>query len=427
MKVVFGLFLLLGVCFGARRFDGHSVFRLDPNPEQMQLILQTLTNMDREEVSFWSHSDLHVTPAFREKIISFLDQHNIRYSVMVENVQELVDQQQAHTAAVREAELTGAPRVGGQNGDPFFDDYRNNTEIANWLASLQQQYPDLVTVSQYNSSYEGRPLRVVRVTSPVGVPGTKPIILWEGGIHAREWIAHATMCYMISNLVTMYGSDDAVTTLLDNLEFHIIPVVNPDGYEYTWTKDRMWRKTRSPNAGSPCIGTDPNRNWDNHWCELGASSVPCSDSYCGPKAFSEVEVRSIADYVLARQKAGQKVLEFIDYHSYGQLYMSPYGYTAQPPKDAAVQTTLGEGAVAAIKSVAGTVFEFGSIYTIIYPASGSSADWGYDNAGITYTYGIELQDTGRYGFMLPASYIRPQGDEIWASLLYTGQYFLGQL
>lgn len=50
--------------------------------------------------------------------------------------------------------------------------------------------------------------------------------------------------------------------MVDNIEFHIIPNSNPDGYVYTHTNQRMWRKTRKPNGGW-CVGADPNRNWYN--------------------------------------------------------------------------------------------------------------------------------------------------------------------
>jgi len=419
-------FVLLGLCVAVRRFDGHSVLRLKTKPEHYNA-LQVLNSMDRDTANFWSHSDLHVTPESRPDIETFLNQHKIPFEEMIANVQELVDREKGYTAFVRETESAGGRAGVGSTSndtDPFFDDYRNNTEIGAWLNQIAYNYSNLVELKVINTSYEGRPLRVLRITSKVGFRYKKPAIVWEGGIHAREWITHATMCYMISKLVTNYGVDPVVTKILDTYEWHIAPVVNPDGYAYTWTVDRMWRKTRSKNADSPCRGVDPNRNWDDHWCEIGASPYACSDSYCGPRAFSEVEVWSMANYVMGLINNDQQVLEFIDYHSYGQLYMAPYGWSPAPPPNAAALATLGNMAVASIYSVYGTVFDYGQIYEIIYPASGSSADWGYDEAGIQYTYGIELRDTGEYGFLLPASEIVPQGEEIWASLLTTAQYFM---
>jgi len=119
-----------------------------------------------------------------------------------------------------------------------------------------------------------------------------------------------------------------------------------------------------------------------------------------------------------------QIIEFIDYHSYGQLYMAPYGWTATPPPNAMQLQALGLENVVAIASIQGTSFAYGQIYTIIYPASGSSADWGTSEGMVSYCYGIELEDTGTYGFILPASYIVPQGEEIWASLQTTASYFM---
>ena len=36
-------------------------------------------------------------------------------------------------------------------------------------------------------------------------------------------------------MVVNYGSDDDVTNLVDTYDFHFLPVVNPDGYVYTFT------------------------------------------------------------------------------------------------------------------------------------------------------------------------------------------------
>jgi len=289
------------------------------------------------------------------------------------------------------------------------------------LKNLSLANPTSVTVEQLGATYEGRPIVVVKVTD--GVLGRKPVLYFEGGIHAREWITQATMCYLLGKLVNT--SDPDVTLLLKNFEFHIVPIVNGDGYVWTWTNDRMWRKTRSPNANSVCIGTDPNRNWDDHWCEIGASVFPCSDSYCGARAFSEIEVLTVADHILNVNKT-QPVVMFIDYHAYGQLWMGPWGWTGAIPPDGDKQAAVGNIAVQAIKQNSGLTYNYGTIYNIIYPASGSSADWGYDVGGVVFSYGVELRDTGTYGFILPADQIRPQGEEIWAATVAMAKYLIPQ-
>lgn len=88
----------------------------------------------------------------------------------------------------------------------------------------------------------------------------------------------------------------------------------------------MWRKTRKP-YGWLCRGADPNRNWDNHWREYGASSFPCSESYAGPKPFSETCTRTLSQYI---STIGKKLVAYIDFHSYSQLLMVPYGYSSKP-------------------------------------------------------------------------------------------------
>jgi murein tripeptide amidase MpaA len=67
--------------------------------------------------------------------------------------------------------------------------------------------------------------------------------------------------YLTEQLVTTYGTDDTTKTILDTYDFHIFPVVNPDGFVYTQTTNRMWRKNRQPPPSGRCIGRDINRNW----------------------------------------------------------------------------------------------------------------------------------------------------------------------
>ena len=88
-----------------------------------------------------------------------------------------------------------------------------------------------------------------------------PNVWIEAGIHAREWIAPAMSTYIIESLLT----NDA-DGFLDKLNFFILPSANPDGYEYSRSSDRLWRKTRSDHGSIlRCKGVDGNRNWGFHF------------------------------------------------------------------------------------------------------------------------------------------------------------------
>ena len=93
----------------------------------------------------------------------------------------------------------------------------------------------------------------------------KPSILIIGGIHAREWLAPATLIHMINTFTTRHLSDPNVKLLLEKFNWYFVPVVNPDGYEYSRNQERLWRKTRSPQNGTGCVGVDGNRNFGYHW------------------------------------------------------------------------------------------------------------------------------------------------------------------
>ncbi|EPY81141.1 carboxypeptidase A4 isoform 2 [Camelus ferus] len=176
-------------------------------------------------------------------------------------------------------------------------------------------------------------------------------------------------------------------------------------------KDRLWRKSRSLNPGSSCIGTDLNRNWNVSFAGKGASDDPCSEAYHGTHANSEVEVKSVVDFI----QKHRNFKCFIDLHSYSQLLMYPYGYTFNKAPDTKELDEVARRAAKALASLSGTEYRVGPISTTIYPASGSSTDWAYDN-GIKYAFAFELRDTRHYGFLLPANQIIPTAEETWLGM-----------
>jgi len=266
-------------------------------------------------------------------------------------------------------------------------------------------------------SYEGRNITGIRISGPENI--TRPGFFFNGGQHAREWISPATVAYIANELLTQYGVDSDITRMVNGVEFFIVPIVNPDGYVYT-QQDRMWRKNRSHRGNVACYGVDTNRNWDYQWNTGGSSAISCEETYHGRSPFSESEVASIADFIFAHPS----IQAYIDFHSYGQDFMNPWGYTKQLPPDNTIQQAVAKESARAIQSVHGMTYEVGTTANLLYIASGGSHDWVYGAAGVVYSFAIELRDTGKFGFLLPANQIVPQGEEAFAGVQYIAEYLL---
>ncbi|XP_052815318.1 carboxypeptidase B-like [Mya arenaria] len=402
--------VLIPLAFTAGPLTGHSVLRVWPAGEKQVTLLQELLSM-RKSLDIWKGPscatcpvDIRLTPFEYDDVTSSLKENNFKVETMISDIQHVLDSQRR--------DLKYKPKAAVFD----YSKYHTLDEINAWTMNITNVYDSMTSVFNVTKSYEGRSLMGFKISTPS--PFARSAFWIEGGIHAREWISPATVIYMVGQMLDRYKIDPDITTLVDSFEWYILPVTNPDGYAYTWQSDktRLWRKTRSKHG--LCYGVDPNRNWDIEWSKSGASKDPCSDTYCGPKAFSEVEVKGVSDFL--RNISGLK--GFIDFHSYSQLWMSPWGYTKKLPKDFKQQDEGSAAAVDALQKVFGTKYEHGTIANIIYTASGSSADWTYGKIGVKYSYGVELRDTGKYGFLLPADQIIPSGQETLQALIGLAAY-----
>lgn len=216
--------------------------------------------------------------------------------------------------------------------------------------------------------------------------------------------------YLLDRLAKGYGSDPTITAILDSFELVIAPIINPDGYEFSRSGDRMWRKNRKRNTNGS-TGVDLNRNWDAHWGEVGSSRIPSAQTYQGLKAHSEPEVMHAANYIksLRNRAAG------VDVHSYGQFVLRNYGWTVTATKKEVYLKRLGD----AIADAMNSLFSSGYVSqrsSALYPSGGSMDDWMFDKAEMP-GFTIELRDHGEYGFVLPPEFIIPTGEELLAGIL----------
>jgi len=314
-----------------------------------------------------------------------------------------------------------------QNADnTFFTNYQSYDNILVFMRDLVAKYP-FMYLNTVGNTTEGRTIYGIEMNGGSGLKsrnkdGLIPTIYFQGMQHAREWVAPTTVLYILNKLAEGYGTDDTITRIVDDIYWIFIPVVNIDGYHHSRTSDRLWRKNRrSPPTGSTCYGVDTNRNWPSYWNRGGSSSNPCSETYMGASAGSEVEVQTIMKYFSTLSN----VQVSTDWHSYSQLYITPWAWTTASPPSLSNMTALGNQFAAAIRATSGQTYQVGSTAQILYVASGSFNDWQYDQFGIVYTQCIELRDTGRYGFLLPATEIIPTGEENFNGVLVQAKQILG--
>ncbi|MFO7676778.1 MAG: M14 family zinc carboxypeptidase [Thermoplasmatota archaeon] len=215
-------------------------------------------------------------------------------------------------------------RLQGEDLSP--PGYPDLDEIYSEMYNAEYSYPTICKVvdltTEYNvaPTYENRHIYAVKISSNVNSDEDKPTALLVSCHHAREIVTPVIALYAIEQLTTNYGADPLITSLVNEYEIWISPVWNPDGYEYVFNVNNMWRKNRQyfPQYGS--YGVDLNRNYDFGWYgSCSGSTSPTSETYKGPSPSSEAETQTMIPFSNDRYFA-----KVIDYHSYGREVL--YGY-----------------------------------------------------------------------------------------------------
>jgi carboxypeptidase T len=226
--------------------------------------------------------------------------------------------------------LPGGPSAAA-DFPPGDSGYHTYAEVSSETLAIAQRYPSLVSRFSLGTSYEGRQIWALKVSDNVATDEAEPEVLFTSNQHAREHLTVEMAMYLLNELTGAYASDPQIKGLVDSREIWIVPTMNPDGAEYDVATGSyaLWRKNRQPTPGSTAIGTDLNRNWDFQWgCCGGSSAIPSSETFRGPAAFSAPETQLVRDFVNSRVVGGrQQITTAIDFHTYSELVLWPYGYT----------------------------------------------------------------------------------------------------
>lgn len=237
--------------------------------------------------------DLMVSQKKQKSFLESLNNSTANVTVYIDDVQEFFAGQTASTTQKSRLGRRGIYKRGESKSPGHFDwtNYHKLDEIYNWMKHLRKVYPDNVETFVVGETFEKRKILGLKISTALKKNLNKSAVFIEGGIHAREWISPAVVTYVIKK-VLWHKNDNKIREALPLFDWYFVPVLNPDGYEYTfnevssWSRlffvlfelyvlhfknHRLWRKNKSynrlknPLKAPECIGVDLNRNWDFKW------------------------------------------------------------------------------------------------------------------------------------------------------------------
>ncbi|MEK7722276.1 MAG: M14 family metallopeptidase [Elusimicrobiota bacterium] len=267
--------------------------------------------------------------------------------------------------------------------------YHNFMETTGLLRQMADANPEIASLFSIGKTSEGRDIWCLRINSDAKgeAASSKPGALYIGNHHAREHLSNEVPLLFAAWLFD-HKNDADIKEYINNLDIYIVPMLNPDGAEYD-IKTGSYRYHRKNMRVNPdkSIGVDLNRNYDSWFCEAGASTYPGSDTYCGPRAFSEPESQAVKKLIEGRKN----LKTHISYHSYGSVILYPWGGQEADIADVKDRQAF-IGMAAAMGRLTGYSPEKSSD---LYVATGDSCDWAYAAAGI-FAFTFELEGGGFY-------------------------------
>ncbi|KTG01994.1 hypothetical protein cypCar_00030752 [Cyprinus carpio] len=362
--ICFNIFLEKCIC----KSEHDQVLTITVSTQEHVDAVQNLTMSHNEPASpiyITTNSEVHlyIRSTSVEFVTELLRKHGITYRMLLENTPALIEMQIKND--------TSDPRSGGV----FYERYHSLEDIYYWINKTKQDHSDMVKVILIGSSSEKRPLYVLKLS---GRRDEVKRAMWiDCGIHAREWISPAFCMWFVKYALAFYNQNTEITEILNNMDVYILTVMNPDGYKYTWT-------------------TFPE---------------------------SELETQAVARFLRSHKDT---VKLYLSIHSYSQMLLFPYSCSYDEIPNHNELFEVVKEASAKIRRYYRNNYKYGPGAKTIYLAPGGSDDWAY-NLGIKYSFTFELQDRGRYGFLLPPSFIPQACNEALLATKVTALHVIKKL
>ena len=328
----------------------------------LSMLAASLTAASGAQAAAAPQLDVYVGDLSRSQIAKLVelgvDRHELKFSRAAGSIKEnarvevILSGAQADKLKAEGVELE-TKKVDGQSvaqratreAAAGFEVWKQYDEIKADFEKMAKKYWPIA--KSVNLGKTGRGKDIIGMKISLGAPltrdGSKPTVLYIGAQHAREWITPEMNRRLMHHLLENYTRDRKIFNLVNSKELWIVPVANPDGYDYTFTEgQRLWRKNlRDNNANGttePGDGVDLNRNFAYKWGydNEGSSPDPSSETFRGPSATSEPENKALE--ALVKRITPEF---FVNYHSAAQLLLYGAGWqVATPSPDDIIGETL---------------------------------------------------------------------------------------
>jgi hypothetical protein len=148
------------------------------------------------------------------------------------------------------------------NNSKRAEKYHTYEEIISLMDSLANVFPSICKKISFGTSVQGRQLCCLKISDNVNTDETEAEVLFDGGIHGDEIGGAENTIRFARHLCLNYTKNTEITTLINNREIWIYPMINPDG-----------RVSVSRYNGNQ---VDLNRDWGYMWNGEGSSKTTYS-------------------------------------------------------------------------------------------------------------------------------------------------------
>ncbi|XP_060805042.1 zinc carboxypeptidase [Amyelois transitella] len=396
-KIVF-LSVLAIVLAQKVRYDDYTLYKVIPRDENGLLYLKKLYKTPGG-LTFWSvpnliGNDVSVlaSPDAKKDFENSLEERNVQIEVLSRNIQEDLD-----------AETTNRHKRSTNRNEIFFDEFNTVEDINNYFEFLADSY-DFVSTFVVGSSFEGRNITGLRISKGI----SRRVFILQGGEVGADWLSPTLVAYLADQLVK--GEDPEALAASQDFEWHIIPVVNPDGFEYSQNHDRLWVKNRRIDNRNP-TGVDLVRNWNSHWGIYGGSFVNTDVNYIGLGPFSEPETRSVSNYILS---LAPRITGLLSFRSFGQRFLIPFAQTDDPFYNYNEMVTISRRSLGSLAVKYNTQYLAGTSRLVGDGSTGTIGDW------VKYRFNPPI--VGTYllrgaSYFLPIAQVLPSCEETFDSVM----------